>query len=254
MTVGESGVGLLTAMKQVTHVIFDLDGLLINSEDLYEKVYTKVLQSHGKDFDWNLRKSICGRQQSDGHAMIIESLNLPITIEQFNNEVKDEQIKVLPEADLMPGAARLLKHLHKHRIPMAVASSSSKDSFAVKLAKLERQINFSSLFHHILLGPDNPRVKCGKPAPDIYLVCRDMFPKKRDGSQDPKSSFLVFEDSVAGVMAGLRAGMQVVMVPDPRLNLGEVHREHFEFKPTLAIPSLANFDPVAFGLPDYDDG
>jgi len=235
-------------MVPVTHVIFDLDGLLINSDLLYEDVYRKVCLNHGKYFSWDLKKKVCGRPSTDVQPIIVESLGLPISLEQFKQEVEAELACVLPNTQLMPGAERLLMHLHENNIPMAIATSSAQKQFKIKTENLK----FYHYFNHILTGPNEPKVKKGKPAPDIFLICREKFPTKQDGSMDPLNKFLVFEDSVAGVVGAAAAGMQVVMVPDPRVDIA-LERLDPAFKPTVVVKSLLDFKPEIFGLPPFPE-
>ena len=239
----------MTHFKPVTHVIFDMDGLLLNTEDLYEKAYSHVINRYGKEYDWDLRKSICGRPAKDGYTIVCRCLNLPISADRFGLEVDEELVNLLPQADLMPGAHRLLEYLYHHKIPMAIASSSTRKAFNLKTGSLSG--NFFKYFHHILLGPEDPRVKAGKPSPDIFIICSKMFPPKQDGNPFPPSSFLVFEDSEAGVFAALKAGMQVVHVPDQRLDVKQMKRDSIHFQPTIVIPSLNDFRPEMFGLPSF---
>lgn len=78
------------------------------------------------------------------------------------------------------GAEKLLRHLVENNVPIALATSSSKDSFELKTKKLMDVFN---LFHHRVLGGSDPDVKKGKPSPDIFLVAASRFPDNPDPSK-----------------------------------------------------------------------
>lgn len=75
----------------------------------------------------------------------------------------------------IPGAQKLVKHLHKKGVPIAVATSSSRESVALKMQNYKELLN---CFHHITMGSSDPEVTKGKPDPMIFLVCASKFPDK----------------------------------------------------------------------------
>lgn len=103
------------------------------------------------------------------------------------------------------GAEEIVRHLYDQNIPIAIASSTTSEKFGLKTSKHEELFQ---LFHHVVLG-DDPSVYKVKPNPCIYLVAAERFIPNPDPSE-----CLVFEDMLCGVHGGLRAGMQVIMVPN----------------------------------------
>ncbi|GBP36165.1 Pseudouridine-5'-phosphatase [Eumeta japonica] len=224
--------------KKVTHVLFDLDGLLIDSEKFYTQAFSTVCAKYGKKFTWALKASLLGFQGRECADKIISALELPITREEFMTEASKEYEILFPHVQLMPGAERLVEHLHKKGVPIALATSSSQESVDMKM---QNHKDFLNLFHHKTMGSSDPDVKRGKPDPAIFLVCASRFldqPKPED--------CLVFEDAVNGVKAARAAGMQVVLVPDPRVESNLFNEA------TLVLNSLEDFVPELFGLPAYD--
>ena len=177
--------------------------------------------------------------------IVVEDLSLPLTPDEYLALLDEEYPKVFPLVNMLPGVERLLDHLHKSKIPMAIASSSKKVSFEQKTHKFGPQ--WRNRFHHILLASDEPLVKRSKPAPDTFLVCREQF----DPPLPEHEKCLVFEDSVSGALAGCRAGMQVVMVPDARLDVAAYLEKEPELRPCQVIKSLEHFKPEDFGLPPF---
>ncbi|XP_013165929.1 PREDICTED: pseudouridine-5'-phosphatase-like [Papilio xuthus] len=224
--------------KNVTHVLFDLDGLLIDSERLYTEAFSNVCAKYKKEFTWELKRSILGFQGHECAEKIIKTLDLPLTGESFMEECKKEYEKVFVNVELMPGAQKLVEHLHSKGVPIALATSSGQDSVDMKM---QNHKDFLGNFHHLTMGTTDPEVTKGKPDPAIFLVCASKFPDK----PEPEKC-LVFEDAVNGMKAALAANMQVVVVPDPRIDTEELKDA------TLCLKSLEDFQPELFGLPSYD--
>lgn len=221
--------------KTVTHVIFDLDGVLLDTEHLYTTAIQTVLSSFGKTFNWSLKMQIMGLKGSEMARQVVELLNLPVTPEEYYKLLRAEYAIVMQNAQLMPGAAELIQHLHCHNIPIAVATSSTQESYNLKV---KNYTDLFKLFHHIVCGGSDPDVKRGKPEPDTFLVCASRFSDK----PNPEKC-LVFEDAPNGVQSALSAGMQVIMIPDERIPLEMQKGAH------VKIDSLEKTPLHLFGLP-----
>lgn len=220
----------------VTHLIFDLDGLLLDTEPLYSTAFQRVCGRYGQTYGYDVKARVMGRTAPEAARIVVDLLGLPLSAEELQQGTAHELAQLLPTAALMPGAERLILHLREQGVPFALATSSSAESFKLKTA---RHQDFFALFHHVVLG-DDPEVHAGKPAPDIFRTCASRF----SPAPDPKEC-LVFEDAPNGVDAALAAGMRVVMVPDVNLN------RDLTQKATAVLYSLEDFQPELWGLPAY---
>jgi len=202
------------SLGPITHVLFDLDGVLLDTERLYTQAIDSIAARFGKTYDWSVKRLAMGRDARIASQIIIDRLGLPLTAEAFLAE-RDPLLEVLfARTEELPGAERFVRLLNERGVPMAVATSSDRHLFELKA----RPHAWFSLFGAVVCG-DDPRVAAKKPAPDIFLTAA------RDLGADP-ARCLVFEDSVAGVEAARAAGMRVVALPDAALGrdgFGVVH-------------------------------
>lgn len=197
----------------------------------------QICEKYGKKYKKELRIRMYGVTDKEICSTVVKELKMPISADEFEMQLCDLAKNTLPSAPLQKGAERLLKHLHDYKVPMALATNSTEQ--AVRLHATARPTLFG-LFNHKVCASD-PAVDRGKPNPDIYLVAASRFP-----DQPKPIQCLVFEDSACGVAAANAAGMQVVMIPDPRLDREQTRHA------TLTLRSMLDFKPELFGLPPFD--
>lgn len=143
-------------MKVITHVVFDVDGLLLDTESIYTAATTELLSSYGKTFDYSVKRKAMGRKPLDACAVIVKELNLPIDAstwhDQFYSKLTEQRWN---SAQKMPGSQRLIKHLFKQKIPMALATGCCK---AQLLQKMKNHEDIWTCFQHFVASGDDPEV------------------------------------------------------------------------------------------------
>lgn len=226
---------------KVTHCLFDMDGLLLNTEQLYTKLIQQTIAEFGSTglYTGDIKVTMMGMQSLELSKRIVELFQLNVTPDEYHKKHKELAEQLMPSAELMPGVERLLRHLHKHKVPIALATSSSKDLYDMKTIK---HTEIFDLFDHKVYGSSDPEVVRGKPSPDIFIIAARRF----SDQPDPKQC-LVFEDAPNGVRAAKAANCQCVMVPEDYVP-ADMREEA-----TLVIDSLEDFRPELFGLPPFGD-
>ncbi|KXN70886.1 HAD-like protein [Conidiobolus coronatus NRRL 28638] len=226
---------------KITHCIFDMDGLLIDTERIYTEVSNEILAPYGHTFSWEVKSKMMGRTTRDSAEIIVKEYNLPFSPEEYMRISKIKQAEKFPECKPLPGVMKFIKHLKAHNIPIGVGTSSNTISFNLK-TKYNQEL--FQLFDFVITG-DNERVKKGKPSPDIFEeVAKDL------GSPKPENC-LVFEDAIVGVQAALNAKMNVIWIPDP--NLKSMFDDVNAQGATEVLDSMEEFDPAKYGLPPYEN-
>ena len=181
-------------------VAFDLDGLLVNTEELYQDVGAELLRRRGKVFGEDLLDAMMGRPERVSLATMIEWHSLDDTIETLSAETH-EIFATLLETRLrpMPGAVALVESLVAKGIPRGVATSSGP-AFAHDVLG---RVGLLDKFAFVLTSAD---VTNGKPHPEIYRTAAGRL------AVSPED-MLVLEDSQAGCRAAVAAGAVAVAVP-----------------------------------------
>ncbi|PVH85266.1 HAD-like protein [Cadophora sp. DSE1049] len=225
-----------TDFPAIRACIFDMDGLLINTEDIITASTNLILKKYNRPpLTPSLRTRLMGIPDSTNSDLFHAWAQLPISRAQYSSEQSAETHRTFPSCTPMPGAATLLRNLSQARsistgekIELALASSTKKVTFELKTQREEIKSLLGVFREERRVLGDDERVRKGrgKPAPDIYLVALEALnsslvksAEQEEGDKEPimPNECLVFEDSIVGVEAGRRAGMRVVWVPHVEL-------------------------------------
>lgn len=198
-------------IDRIDAVIFDMDGLLVDSEPVWMICERDMLRKRGKDWDFEVQKHLIGMRTHDFLHGMIAGYGLTETYDELREELLNDMCRLVPEqVAVRPGANELIALLRENNIPCAIASSSAR---VIIEAVVESQ-DWRDVFPIRVSGDD---VEHGKPAPDIYLEAA-----RRLGVAPEHC--LALEDSPNGARAAVAAGMVTIAIPD----LSHAHPELFE--------------------------
>ena len=186
-------------------VIFDLDGLLADTEIISLKVYQELLKDFGIPFtEETYSREYSGHREEENVQRFLDTYDLPWNFDQTLAKVYELEAQILAKGvNFKKGAKNLLTYLQREGVPIALATSSVESR-----ARMILDSNgILSLFDHLVFAKD---VKRSKPYPDIFLkACSDL-------NVLPENC-LVLEDSEAGIEAASRAGIPVICIPDLKI-------------------------------------
>lgn len=187
-------------------VIFDMDGLLVDSERLSYASYVKTAKKHGLPHAFEPYASLIGLNAIEGIPALQKLLPSAMDAHGFKDEWGASYRLMLDEdTPLKPYARDLVRTFAARGTPMAVATSSRGEKARQTLAR----VGIMPYLVGLTGGDEVPR---GKPAPDVYLSSLDMLASAHRGLS--KSRVVAFEDSEVGTTAALAAGLRVIQVPD----------------------------------------
>ncbi len=188
-------------MGEVRAVLFDLDGTLIDSMWIWERIDNEFLGEYGLPVPKDLHDEIEGMSFSETAVYFKKRFHLPLSLEEikhiWNEMAMDKYLNVVP---LKPGVPEFLEWLKAREISAGIATSNSRELVDGVL----RARGLEGYFTSVATGCE---VNAGKPAPDIYLHVAGALGV-------PPSACIVFEDIPAGIRAGKSAGMTVTAVED----------------------------------------
>lgn len=180
--------------------IFDMDGLLFDTEAIYQQTWNEIAEKKGIQLPKEFVKDISGTN-GDTMCRVIESYYGVIDGKQIQKECMARIKKKLEiHVPKKPGVDDILRFFKENNFRIAVASSSTKSQIESNLALS----GIKCYFDAIVSGSE---VKKGKPEPDIFLLAAERIKCR------PEECY-VFEDSINGIKAGHRAGCKAIMIPD----------------------------------------
>ncbi len=186
--------------------LFDLDGLLLDTEPLHGQAWAEAVSQFGGSASGVLLLGVGGRNKFDNASGLIEALQLTVSVEQLLAVQQPLARAKVRQARAMPGAERLVQRLQAAGMPLAIATSSGRESVEIKLAPHPWLQSIAVRVHG-----DDPQIQQGKPAPDLFIEAARRL------NVDPTRCW-AFEDSQAGAKAALAAGCRVFVVPAEGLN------------------------------------
>jgi HAD superfamily hydrolase (TIGR01509 family) len=208
-------------------VIFDLDGVLADSEPWWNQIDAKLLAEYGVSYRGEYHRNVLGVSYRLAVEFYKNAFHISASVEELMQRRGEIATDFFANrVGLFPSAKMTLEQLREMKLPLAVATSSVSASARPLLDRT----GIRSLFSVVITGDE---VQQGKPHPDIYLRAA----KKLGISPE---ACLVIEDSLAGIAAGKSANMRVAAIPDRRfVDPGEYDKEaNYVLGSLSEIPAL----------------
>ena len=185
----------------VEAVVFDLDGVIVDSEQVWDEVREAYAKERGGVYPRSATRDMMGMSSPEWSRYMAETLRVPGTPAEINDDVVERMLERYGEAPpLIPGAVDAVRRVAA-RWPLGIASSSNPELIEVVV----RTAGLGDVFRVAVSSQEVPR---GKPAPDVYLEAA-----RRLGVDAARCGAV--EDSHNGIRSAKAAGMWVVAVPNP---------------------------------------
>jgi HAD superfamily hydrolase (TIGR01509 family) len=216
--------------RTIAAVIFDMDGVLIDSEDIWERVRRAYIPLHGGTYKEEITNAVMGMSALEWSEYLRVTTGLNRTAKQINDDIVELlAASYRTELPVFPGAVEAVRRLAEH-VPLAIASSSSRSliDLVIRLAGLEDAFTTTV---------SAEEVRGGKPLPDVYLRAAEKlgFPANACGA---------VEDSSNGIRAAQAAGCYVVALPHPRFPVAPDALALAD----ITLSGIASVTPAVFGL------
>jgi HAD superfamily hydrolase (TIGR01509 family) len=183
-------------------VVFDLDGVLLDSEQLWDEVRESLARERGGRWHEGAQADMMGMSSREWSVYMHERIGLPEPPEEISAEVVRRMLeRYTRELPLIPGAVEAVERIAA-RWPLGLASSSNR-------GLIDAALEAAGLARYFRVTVSSEEVERGKPAPDVYLEAA----RRLDATPERCSAI---EDSQNGIRSGKAAGMRVIAIPNPR--------------------------------------
>ena len=210
-------------------VIFDLDGVIVSTDDYHYRAWKKISDEEGIYFDRKINERLRGVSRMESLEIILEKANRVYSQEEKNSFVERKNslyrnlLEELTPSDILPGVMKVLETLKKNDIKIAIGSSSKNTEFILSKIGLHEYFDAIS---------DGTQIKNSKPDPEVFLLAANKL------CIEPKEC-LVVEDANAGVEAGLAGEMKVLAVgyasSNEKANLRMESLEQFKYEDMITV-------------------
>jgi len=219
-------------MTNYSGIIFDMDGLMVNTEPLSRRAWSDLLAGFGFKLDDGVYGRMIGLRSDESARLVLDTYPLPLTAEEIIRRRRENYQRILTGGvPVMPGLMALVAEIRHRELPWGVATSSPR-------AHAERILTQMDLLEPCRALAGGDEVEQGKPAPDLYLLAA-----RRLGIAP--AACLALEDSAPGCRSAHAAGMRVIAIPN-----GQTRTANFSFVP-FQFRSLndvtANLDALLAG-------
>ena len=210
-------------------VVFDLDGVILDSEEVWDEVRKRYVRERGGRYDEAAQRAMMGMSSTEWSRFIHEELGVASPAAEINADVVELMAARYRERlPLVPGAREAVDRLAR-AFPLGLASSSNRPL-------IDAVLELADLSHAFRATVSSEEVARGKPAPDVYLEAS----RRLDVS--PERCFAI-EDSHSGIRSAKAAGMRVVAIPNASYPPDEAALAEAD----LVLDSIDELDPAIIG-------